>query len=479
MINIYSKYYLSEAKILNILKDGIVVFDTSALLDLYYYSNETRVEIFEKVFKYLKDRLWIPSQVYFEYLKNKEIVSQKPIATYESLIVRKVKGQDGGHIATIFEISEVFTKKILEINNQIKTLKEQTLDRKKHPYLFAEVYVEYEKKIKEYEEATRNFVENTRKFKELFSAEVDRRIDEIKSDISPDIIVEKIENSFQIGSEYSYTRMNEIAREGIYRYEQQIPPGYKDEDNKVGLQKFGDLFAWMQILDYAHKQRKDFILVTNDLKNDWFEEDKETPRFELLKEFNEKANKSIWLMSMKKFLWEINSLLDEQLGNEIFEDVDSVEDNKSVSHYNDDSVFEMIQEIFKDILRQDIYMIDTIPQNEEIRVFNAPYLFEAESELGIKYRIITTMVGGSNYARMLHAMTNAFEIKKFYEKNKENYQYYNFIIIKNKDVKQKCMEHLTKKKVKNMFNNASIRTIICYLEDEKLFIEKANYSISD
>ena len=42
-------------------------------------------------------------------------------------------------------------------------------------------------------------------------------------------------------------------------------------------------------------KQKDFILVTNDVKPDWFEDDKKTPRFELLKEFHEQANKSIWL----------------------------------------------------------------------------------------------------------------------------------------------------------------------------------------
>lgn len=46
-------------------------------------------------------------------------------------------------------------------------------------------------------------------------------------------------------------------------------------------------------LDCASLKQMDFILVTNDVKSDWFEDDKKTPRFELLKEFHEKANKSI------------------------------------------------------------------------------------------------------------------------------------------------------------------------------------------
>lgn len=46
-MNIYRKYYLSDEKIDEILKNGIVVFDTSALLDLYYYSKASQEIIFD------------------------------------------------------------------------------------------------------------------------------------------------------------------------------------------------------------------------------------------------------------------------------------------------------------------------------------------------------------------------------------------------------------------------------------------------
>lgn len=72
MIDLYKKYYLDSDKVQQILKSGIIVFDTSALLDLYYYSFDTQNEIFRNVFKYLSNRLWIPSHVYFEYLKNRK-----------------------------------------------------------------------------------------------------------------------------------------------------------------------------------------------------------------------------------------------------------------------------------------------------------------------------------------------------------------------------------------------------------------------
>lgn len=478
MIDLYNKYYLDDMKVQKILKEGIIVFDTSALLDLYYYSSETQKEIFDNVFKYLNNRLWIPSQVYFEYLKNRRIVSEKPVASYQGLITRKSKNDDGGQVDAIMEKAQILLdQKIIEIKNQLKTLKERTLGSEKHPYLSPTVYVDYEDKISEYEEATEKFVEHTKKFKTEISAEIQKHIAEIHDNNLPDSVFDAVQKHFEIGKEYSYDKMIEIAKEGRYRYEQQIPPGYEDEDNKIGLQKYGDLYVWNQILDCAAKKQKDFILVTNDVKIDWFEEDKKTPRFELLKEFNGKANKSIWLLSMKNFIWQINNLLDEQLNDTILADIDSVQENKGSGLQSIDLSLELIQEVFNNFLDESIYLIDEIHQNETIRLFNNPYLFEAENEVGQEYRIIATFIGSGNYVRMLHGMSNAFEIKKFYATNKEHYLYYNFIIAKNKSILEKCLEHLNKNKVKKMFNDLSIRTIIGYMEEEKICISKTNFSI--
>lgn len=119
------------------------MFDTSALLDLYYYSSETRNEIFNKAFNYLKGRLWIPAQVYFEYLKNKSKVSEKPILSYERLLTKQSK--DGGYVNSIVDKTKMLQGQSLgEIKNQLKTLKEQTLGTDKHPYLSPDVYAEYE-----------------------------------------------------------------------------------------------------------------------------------------------------------------------------------------------------------------------------------------------------------------------------------------------------------------------------------------------
>ena len=126
-------------------------------------------------------------------------------------------------------------------------------------------------------------------------------------------------------------------------------------------------------------------------------------------------------------------------------------------------------------------------QKDEIVFFHHLYdeffsqnyvIYEAEDENGRKFRIITTIVGGGNYARVLHGMTNAFELKKLYETGNEHYWYYNFIIAKNEALVEKVMEHMGKTKVRKLFADHSIQTAVCYLnEDQNINIAKANFDI--
>ena len=243
-------------------------------------------------------------------------------------------------------------------------------------------------------------------------------------------------------------------------------------------QKNHTLFVWNQILDCAKSKQKDFIFVTNDVKIDWYEEDKRTPRFELLKEFREQANKRIWLLSMKNFIYHVNLLLDDQIHENVLQDIDSVQDEKENDKIRKELSADDIQKIFNNLIVKPIYVIDKIPKNESIRLFDNPDIYEAEDENGRKFRIITTIVGGGNYARVLHGMTNAFELKKLYETGNEHYWYYNFIIAKNEALVEKVMEHMGKTKVRKLFADHSIQTAVCYLnEDQNINIAKANFDI--
>ena len=450
-----------EVQIIDYVNVKHYIINAGGWFRFYKNSSETRNEIFNKAFNYLKGRLWIPAQVYFEYLKNKSKVSEKPILSYERLLTKQSK--DGGYVNSIVDKTKMLQGQSLgEIKNQLKTLKEQTLGTDKHPYLSPDVYAEYESVLSVVENQLTDFSTKTAEFQTRIQKEIEKKITELQSNLLPDNVNNAIESSFQIGKEYSFSKMMEIAREGSFRYSEEIPPGYEDGKEKTGLQKYGDLFVWNQILDCAKSKQKDFIFVTNDVKIDWYEEDKRTPRFELLKEFREQANKRIWLLSMKNFIYHVNLLLDDQIHENVLQDIDSVQDEKENDKIRKELSADDIQKIFNNLIVKPIYVIDKIPKNESIRLFDNPDIYEAEDENGRKFRIITTIVGGGNYARVLHGMTNAFELKKLYETGNEHYWYYNFIIAKNEALVEKVMEHMGKTKVRKLFADHSIQTAVCY-----------------
>lgn len=92
---------------------------------------------------------------------------------------------------------------------------------------------------------------------------------------------------------------NLLTAEFRKRRRQRIPPGFKDKG-------IGDLIIWKTILDHGKKTNRDVILVSNDVKTDWwYQSDKESlyPRFELVDEFRrETGGHSVHIVTFSKFL---------------------------------------------------------------------------------------------------------------------------------------------------------------------------------
>lgn len=114
----------------------------------------------------------------------------------------------------------------------------------------------------------------------------------------------------KIGKPFSFQEIIEIIKEGEVRYRNMLPPGYMDDDEvykkKKGFQKYGDLIIWKEILRYSSVQKRPVILICNDKKEDWFNTDKkselESPRHELLKEFNDCIGSQIWIFTLVQFI---------------------------------------------------------------------------------------------------------------------------------------------------------------------------------
>lgn len=101
------------------------------------------------------------------------------------------------------------------------------------------------------------------------------------------------------------------CEEGQERYKKEIPPGFKDARNKDGVRKYGDLIIWKELLKFALTQSKNIILITDDVKADWWESHGEQRVFrsKLLDEFT-KTGRSIVACESQDFYTAISDEYD-------------------------------------------------------------------------------------------------------------------------------------------------------------------------
>ena len=113
-----SIFRLTEEDEKDLFENGHIVFDSSALLSFYGYTERISEEYFNKVFEALKGRLWLPAQVVYEFEKNREKVITKPKGAYLNLI--KSNNKDGGYLESIRSNIELIKKNSSSISGQQK-----------------------------------------------------------------------------------------------------------------------------------------------------------------------------------------------------------------------------------------------------------------------------------------------------------------------------------------------------------------------
>lgn len=77
MRTIYSKSEVAPELEEHLLDVAKIVFDTSALLRLYYLAPKHMKTLID-IFQILKERIWLPAHVLEEYTRNRECCCQKP-----------------------------------------------------------------------------------------------------------------------------------------------------------------------------------------------------------------------------------------------------------------------------------------------------------------------------------------------------------------------------------------------------------------
>ncbi len=254
--------------------EHIIVLDTTVLLELYRQPANISLDVISAL-KKIQNNIYVPRQVYDEYLKN----------------YHKTCGDE----------KKKYKKVTKELSDSLKKLQNDIAKKvgeyRKHNYTdISKLQNNLNEKIKD----TQNIITE---FEKSHHAEIQLNINFLQNDKVKEF-VDLLLNQGSIGQKIPFSIKILLLQEGQVRYDNLIPPGFHDSA-KNGEAKYGDLFVWKDIITIAKEKNTNIIFVCNDTKEDWWEKNKDTPidlRQELNEEFKEtNPSLSIHFLTLDKF----------------------------------------------------------------------------------------------------------------------------------------------------------------------------------
>ncbi|MGY4721490.1 PIN domain-containing protein [Naumannella huperziae] len=309
-------YPLDGQEIDSLWNDGAIVLDTNTLLNFFRYTRNTRDE-FLHVLEQLRESLWLPYQVGLEFQRRR--------------------------LDVISNTGDAFSRVKESVDAAKNTIQKTLNEYKHHPSL--------------------NRGELTDRLNDLFITfttilDTQARAHEewISGDGDPDKVFIRISDLYvaRIGERFSDKDLEDIADDGKKRYENKVPPGYKDAGKSNG-NEYGDLIIWKEILQYGAASKRPLIFVTDDAKEDWWRIDRgktQGGRPELIDEYWEASGQRIHFYEPLQFLKYAKERTQSPVSNESLDEV------KEVSSGNERPL-RVLQERYDVLVRQQLHMANS------------------------------------------------------------------------------------------------------------------------
>ena len=234
----------------------LLVLDTNILLGAHRQTMYT-FDTLKLMLKEHYENLWIPWQVWEEYLENCKKIYEKCLKTIEENYKTSINNLD---------------KMILRncSNKEIQFSEEDA--------------VAFHNSKEEIKRLNKTYYRNERK---KYSEAQNKKI------------IESISGWLEgkIGGSLTVKEIIVIMTEGEIRYANKLAPGYEDLGKTI--YRFGDLIIWKEIIKEAKTKKLNTVFISEDLKDDWT-----APRSKrlLAKEFYEGTGKNIQLFSLNQFV---------------------------------------------------------------------------------------------------------------------------------------------------------------------------------
>ncbi|GAA1867269.1 PIN-like domain-containing protein [Asanoa iriomotensis] len=271
-------------------REGLIVLDANALLHLYRVTPTAREQILATLAE-VQERLWIPHQAAVEFHRNREDAVLGRLSQFRE--VRQVLKD-----ATRKAAAEV-RRAVLRLNDlRQANMTDRTWDPNANGLDEGSIVARLD-----------GVMDN---------ALVELSVLEAEHDLGPkdlltgDPVLKRLDSitTGRIGAPYTHAKHRRLVEEATsYRFPNLIPPGYKDAARKpTAYRAAGDYVLWCQIMDYTAVQARGrmIVLVTNDVKEDWWVLDKngraERGRPELRQELFEHSQTPMLQMTLSDFL---------------------------------------------------------------------------------------------------------------------------------------------------------------------------------
>lgn len=267
MRSMFRGYYSpSQTELAELWDSGQIILDTNALLNLFRYSQSAR-EDFIKALHFKRESLWIPHQVGIEFHRRRIEVINDQVNAFGAIESSLSKAKNAAENA---------------LNGY-----------KRHPSLDTAPLT------KALQESINGLMLQLQEARENHSTKV---VKNKTNEKTLQNITELYEG--RVGSPFNDERTLEIHAEGAIRFENEIPPGYKDR-NKSEPARYGDLVLWEQILENSRAEKKAAIFVTDDQKEDWWYivgSETHGPRPELVDDYFSACGQRIHFLTPNRFL---------------------------------------------------------------------------------------------------------------------------------------------------------------------------------
>jgi hypothetical protein len=274
-----------------VITSGMVVPDTNVLLNLYRYNMEAQTDLLA-VLRALGDRLWVPHQVLVEFWRNRESAIRDPQDSADSTIEALES-----HLADSKQVLRSWGNRVAASSTRVNEL------------------------VTVIEEAFRAATD-------AVSDSVDPEEIARRRDTNNDAVLGELQAILQgrVGAPLSQPEHDAAVQEGLRRIDEKIPPGFGDKGKPQG-EAAGDYLIWEQVLREAARRRCDVLLVTGDVKDDWWRRERgesRGPRLELVSELRQTADAHLYMLRPESLLRYAKEFLDVEVSEESVQDAERV-----------------------------------------------------------------------------------------------------------------------------------------------------------